>query len=75
VADDLNQVRVNGTQLMNAWVGYRGVAHGWDWTLFARAENLTDKTYVASVIVNNSAPLEPGLPRNWLIGLRTRLAL
>ncbi|MEY4014561.1 MAG: Fe(3+) dicitrate transport protein FecA precursor [Pseudomonadota bacterium] len=75
VADDLNQVRVNGTPLMNAWVGYRGVAHGWDWTLFARAENLTDKTYVASVIVNNSAPLEPGLPRNWLIGLRTRLAL
>lgn len=75
VADDLNQVRVSGTRLLHASVGYRGVSDRWDWTIYARAENLTDESYVASVIVNNAAPIEPGLPRNWMAGFRMRLAL
>ncbi|MEY2776884.1 MAG: Fe(3+) dicitrate transport protein FecA precursor [Pseudomonadota bacterium] len=75
VADDLNLTPVSGVRLWNAWLGYRARQGRLDWTVFVRGENLTDETYVASVIVNNAAPLEPGLPRNWLLGLRLKLAL
>ena len=75
VADDLNAVEVSGVRLVNAWLGYRGLLDRLDWSVYIRGENLTDQVYVASVIVNNAAPLEPGFPRNWLLGTRLRLAL
>jgi iron complex outermembrane receptor protein len=75
VADDLNRTQVDGVRLLHAWMGYRKQSGRLDWMMFARAENLTDEAYVASVIVNNSAPLEPGLPRHWSLGLRMSLAL
>jgi len=74
-ADDLNLTRVAGVRLWNAWTGYRLKQGRLDWTLYVRGENLTDETYVASVIVNNAAPLEPGLPRNWLLGLKLKHVL
>ena len=46
-------------------------------TAYARIENLTDKNYVGSVIVNQSAQkyFEPGAARNWIAGLRLNLPL
>ena len=44
--------------------------------LLARIDNLTDRVYAASVIVNdaNGRYFEPGAPRNALLGLRVRRA-
>jgi iron complex outermembrane receptor protein len=46
-------------------------------TAYARIENLTDKNYVGSVIVNQSSKkyFEPGAARNWIAGLRFNLPL
>ena len=46
-------------------------------TAYARIENLTDKNYVGSVIVNQSSQkyFEPGAARNWIAGLRFNLPL
>ena len=46
-------------------------------TTYARIENLTDKTYVGSVIVNQASQkyFEPGAARNWIAGLRLNLPL
>jgi len=46
-------------------------------TAYARIENLTDKNYVGSVIVNQSSQkyFEPGAARNWIAGLRLNLPL
>jgi iron complex outermembrane receptor protein len=42
---------------------------------FLAIDNLTQKTAVASVIVNQSAPFEPALPRTWTLGLQAKWAL
>jgi iron complex outermembrane receptor protein len=46
------------------------------WTLsqFVRLDNLTDRAYVGSVIVNegNSRFFEPGPGRSWVLGLNAR---
>jgi iron complex outermembrane recepter protein len=40
--------------------------------LLARIDNLADKTYAGSVIVNdaNGRYYEPGAPRSWLLSMR-----
>ena len=44
---------------------------------FAAINNLANRQYVGTVITNQSAGqyYEPGLPRNWVLGLRASLAL
>ncbi len=46
-------------------------AQGWQWRAFARVDNLTQRRYAASVIVNegNRAFFEPGAPRRLLLGV------
>ena len=46
-------------------------------TAYARVDNLTDKRYVGSVIVNQAASqfYEPAPGRNWMLGLRVVLPL
>jgi len=46
-------------------------------TAYARVDNLTDKRYVGSVIVNQAASqfYEPAPGRNWTLGLRVVLPL
>jgi len=46
-------------------------------TAYARVDNLTDKRYVGSVIVNQAASrfYEPAPGRNWTLGLRMVLPL
>lgn len=71
-ANDTNADSANGYNALNA-----KVSQGWALgrsllTAYARVDNLTDKHYVGSVIVNQSAKqfYEPAPGRNWTLGLR-----
>jgi iron complex outermembrane receptor protein len=46
-------------------------------TLFGRLDNLFDKKYVSSIVVNqeNRQYYEPGMPRNWILGVKYSLAM
>jgi iron complex outermembrane receptor protein len=59
--------------LQQRWAVDRGML-----TVYGRINNVGDERYVGSVIVNQNTTLqyyEPGLPRNWLLGLSLRLPL
>jgi iron complex outermembrane receptor protein len=71
-ANDTNADSAPGYNALNA-----KVSQGWALgssllTAYARIDNLTDKHYVGSVIVNQSAKqyYEPAPGRNWTLGLR-----
>jgi iron complex outermembrane receptor protein len=71
-ANDTNADSANGYNVLNA-----KVSQGWALgrsllTAYARVDNLSDKRYVGSVIVNQSAKqfYEPAPGRNWTLGLR-----
>ena len=46
-------------------------------SLFGRLDNLLDKKYVSSVVVNqvDKKYYEPGMPRNWILGVKYSLAM
>ncbi|MFM6962359.1 MAG: TonB-dependent receptor domain-containing protein, partial [Polynucleobacter victoriensis] len=46
-------------------------------SLFGRLDNVFDKKYVSSVVVNqeNRQYYEPGMPRNWILGVKYSLAM
>ncbi len=46
-------------------------------TLFGRVDNIFDQKYVSSVVVNQSSSryYEPGMPRNWILGVKYSLAM
>jgi iron complex outermembrane receptor protein len=71
-ANDTNADSAPGYNVLNA-----KVSQGWALgssllTAYARIDNLADKHYVGSVIVNQSAKqfYEPAPGRNWTLGLR-----
>ncbi len=72
-ANDINTASAEGYATLAA-----KVSHGWavgaagSLTAFARIDNLTDKRYTGSVIVNQAASqfYEPAPGRNWTLGLR-----
>ena len=45
--------------------------NNWNFSEFARADNVFDEKYVGNVRVNNSATFEPGAPRNYTVGVTT----
>lgn len=76
-ANDLNSASADGYTTLNA-----KVSHGWTvrsalLTAYGRIDNLTNKRYVSSVIVNQASSqfYEPALGRNWTLGLRLTLPL
>ncbi|NQW80531.1 MAG: TonB-dependent receptor, partial [Polaromonas sp.] len=76
-ANDTNADSAAGYNALNA-----KVSQGWTLgssllTAYARIDNLTDKQYVGSVIVNQSAKqfYEPAPGRNWTLGLRLVMSL
>ena len=76
-ADDANTTAAAGYGLLNLRWRQR-----WHWgpaqiQAFAGVENLGDKRFVGSVIVNqaNGAYFEPGLPRHWTVGLQVQTGL
>ncbi|MGC4028350.1 MAG: TonB-dependent receptor [Steroidobacteraceae bacterium] len=70
VANDVGSVTSPGFMLLNAEIGRNFGFGSGTLRLFARAENLLDKKYVGSVIVNegNSRFFESGLDRNGMVG-------
>jgi iron complex outermembrane receptor protein len=76
-ANDTNTASADGYATMNL-----KASHAWEigpgiLTASARIDNLTDKRYVGSVIVNQAASqfYEPAPGRNWTLGLRLVLPL
>ncbi len=76
-ANDVNSAPVDGYTTLNA-----KLSQGWAvgpalLTAYGRIDNLTDKRYVGSVIVNQtfSRFYEPAPGRNWMLGLRLTLPL
>jgi iron complex outermembrane recepter protein len=77
-ANDTNTESADGHTVFNLaashrWsVGQKGIL-----SLYGRLNNASDERYVGSVIVNQSALqfYEPGLPKNWTVGLGLTLPL
>lgn len=73
--NDLNAATADAYTLLNGSIGYRWQTAGITIDSFLRLENLFDRRYVGSVIVNdaNSRFLEAGPGRTVRFGLETRL--
>ena len=76
-ANDINTAFAQGYTTVNA-----KFSHGWEigsgsLAVYARIDNLADKHYAGSVIVNQAASqfYEPAPGRNWTLGLRLALPL
>lgn len=72
-ANDINTATASGFALFNARAGYEFSAGGMKMFLFGRVDNLLDRQYVGSVIVNegNQRFYEPGSDRRVFVGLRS----
>ncbi|QBR78928.1 TonB-dependent receptor [Acinetobacter baumannii] len=70
--NDTNSDAAPSYSVTSANVGYAWVMDDWKVNSFARVDNLFDKKYAGSVIVNdgNSRYFEPADGRNWSAGLR-----
>ena len=76
-ANDTNSESADGRTILNLSASHRWLWNKGDITAYARLNNVSDERYVGSVIVNQAARqyFEPGLPRNWTVGLSLRLPL
>jgi iron complex outermembrane receptor protein len=74
-ADDANTARVPAYLLHDLTASWRGRASGVALEAFVAVQNAGDALYVSSIWVNGSEGrfYEPGLPRNWVAGLRAGL--
>lgn len=70
--NDVNTDSASSATLGNLRAGWRFPLGDWQLTTLARIDNLTDKQYVGSVIVNdgNQRFFEPAPERNWLVGIQ-----
>nr|WP_145550576.1 TonB-dependent receptor [Variovorax boronicumulans] len=75
--NDANSDAASGYGVLGLYTGYAARLGSWQLEGFVRADNLLDKRYAGSVIVNegNSRFFEPAPGRNWLVGLSATLAL
>ncbi|MCH4270999.1 TonB-dependent receptor family protein [Kerstersia gyiorum] len=66
-ANTANSAHAPGYAVAALYTGYRITRNAWDLDLLARVDNLFDKRYIGSVIVNesNSRYYEPAAGRNW----------
>ena len=73
--DDANSDFADAFTVWNAVAGLVQERSGWRLTEFARVDNLTDRSYVGSVIVNenNARYFEPAPRRAWTLGLQAAL--
>lgn len=74
VADDFGAARAPGYTVFGAEAGYRWSLARGALRTFLRVDNLADRDYVGSLIVNdsNGRYFEPGAGRSWLLGLEWR---
>jgi iron complex outermembrane receptor protein len=70
-ANDMNTVSAPGYAVAAIYAGYLMKWERWELNAFARIDNLFDKQYIGSVIVNegNGRYIEPAPGRNWTAGL------
>jgi iron complex outermembrane receptor protein len=70
-ANDRNTVSVPGYAVFALFAGCVMQWQRWDLNAFARIDNLFDRQYIGSVIVNegNARYYEPAPGRNWTIGM------
>ena len=70
-ADDVNTASADGRTVFNLSASQRWAVDRAAVTLYARLNNASDERYVGSVIVNQSSKqfYEPGLPKNWMVGV------
>ena len=68
--DDRNTDFTPTANVFNVRLSLRQVRDRWTFREFVRLDNITDKTYVGSVIVNeaNRRYFEPAPGRTWLVG-------
>ena len=71
--NDLNSDHAPSFAVASASMGYRLRRGAWAFSGFVRADNLFDRRYAGSVIVNegNGRFFEPAPGRTWLAGLNT----
>ena len=74
--DDANSSYAAGYTVFNWRGGFQQAGRGWRLAEFVQLNNLTDKQYVGSVIVNaaNAQYFEPSPTRNWLVGINASYA-
>ena len=70
-ANDVNSASAPGYAVAALYAGYLKKWERWEFNAFARVDNLFDRRYVGSVIVNesNARYYEPAPGRNWTVGL------
>jgi len=70
-ANDRNTASAPGYAVAALFAGYVVQWQRWDLNAFARVDNLFDRQYIGSVIVNegNARYYEPAPGRNWTIGM------
>jgi iron complex outermembrane receptor protein len=70
-ANDKNDFSANGHTIINLSASQRWAMDKAAVTLYARLNNANDERYDGSVIVNQTSAgyFEPGLPRNWVLGV------
>lgn len=76
-ANDTNTASADGYATLNLKASHGWALGGGSVTAYARVDNLTDKRYVGSVIVNQALAqfYEPAPGRNWTLGLRVSVPL
>lgn len=67
--NDINTIQAKSYAIFNIRGGFIQNLGNWKLNEFARIDNLTDRTYVSSVRINNNSAYDPGAPRNWTMGL------
>jgi iron complex outermembrane receptor protein len=75
--NDINEDAAPSATVLNLRAALRQVLGDWTFSQLLRVDNVTDRNYVGSVIVNESQKrfFEPALPRNWLLALTASYAL
>ncbi|MFT4192919.1 MAG: TonB-dependent receptor [Comamonas sp.] len=70
-ANSANTAQAPAYAVAGLYAGYRRDWRQWTWTATARIDNLFDRRYIGSVIVNdsNGRYYEPGAGRSWLLSL------
>jgi iron complex outermembrane receptor protein len=76
-ANDTNTASADGYATLNLKAGHVWMLAAGQLTTYARMDNLTDKRYVGSVIVNQAGSqfYEPAPGRNWTLGVRLVMPL
>lgn len=68
-ANDTNTASVDGRTIFNLSASQRWTVNKASVTLYGRLNNASDERYAGSVIVNSNQYIEPGLPKNWMLGV------